>query len=85
MKLTSRERDILHHLKLKAGSTVSFEDIIQSLSIENEPKNFRNSMMCSIRRLGQKTRNNGNPIQPLMKRGRGHKALFFIDETILRF
>jgi hypothetical protein len=84
-KFTAREREILEVLKVNAGKTMSFEDIVGQLSIVKEPKNFRNSIMCSVRRVGDKTRNNGNPLQTLMKKGRGHKALFFIDETIFRF
>jgi DNA-binding response OmpR family regulator len=83
MKLTPREQQLLDFLKTHAGKTVHFQTIRESF-VGPETLSFHNSLMCSVRRLKIKLSAKGNILVRLTKVGRGNKAVFFVDETILK-
>jgi DNA-binding response OmpR family regulator len=83
MKLTPTERKVFDIIKMHAGRTIQFEAISSHFS-DSDALNARKSLMCSVRRLRIKLQNHGNPFQRITKVGRGNKAVFFIDESILK-
>jgi len=83
MKLTPREKQLLEFFKMHAGKTVDFQTV-KSQFVGPETRSYHNSLMCSVRRLRIKLSDKGTILNRVTNVGRGNKAVFFIDERILK-
>lgn len=78
--LTEREVKILSFLKDR--EEFSADEIINIFVIENEPKNYRQSLMVTFRRLIIKLASQGIIIERITKVGRGNKGRFSVKGNI---